>query len=454
MAVARRSFRRQWARRVVSTVSTVAALAPTPNAVLLAQRSTNNHWRTIDAIERDIGGLGKIASATGPQIQSLTDQLLLRGQFYQDLADFEAVLTRDHARFRDSVGKAGGRPIPAASYYRGRGWQELGFKNEAAQAYRALPATAPANIRALATAWSSTLAPGGPRSWQQDIVDWRNGQPKGAPSCPADSPACALFKAIKDDDIEAMDRLQRSIVDKGQPADFRISLKEGNDPAFAVQFFDPLVVSLLAATDYAIAANLLKGRPEQQVKRGVALLRIGRVAEATPLLKAAAPYYGEALFRSGARSEAEAAWKGLAGGPVNVAWDVKSALSPDAQGVMTRFRADSAAGLNRMRQPSAGGISLARALLRHQLPDQALTVLESVVPAGESSDFGAVLPSALVLIARARYEVGSQMRQRDLFPLARGPIAAMARELPIIQSTLDLLQQVTMPPNIADVRTR
>ncbi len=458
MSAARGHSRRLRSPRFRSTLVVGATLVHVCAATASAQAGGNNHWRNIDAVEREMGGIARVSSATPAQIQKLTDQLLLRGQFYQDLADLQAVVARDHAGLRDSIGRRGGAGVSVATYYRGRALQELGLKSDAAQAYRALPDTAPAKWRALATAWRSTLAPGGARSWQQDLVDWRNGQTKSvvpcAPDATATATACAMLKAIVDDDVQAMYRLQRSMVEKGQPADYRTLIREGNDPAFAVQFYDPLLLSMLAAIDYAIAANLLKGRAALEVNRGIALLRIGRVSEATPLLRSMAPYYGEALYRAGSRREAEAVWKPLTGALANVAWDVKSTFAPDVQGMLSRFRADSVAGLARMQRLSAGGSYLARALLRHQLPDQALQVLESVVPEGAVADLNAVLPSSLVLLARARYEVGSRMRQRDLFPLARGPIASMARDVPILLSTLDLLQQVTMPPNIADMRTR
>ena len=80
-------------------------------------------------------------------------------------------------------------------------------------------------------------------------------------------------------------------------------------------------------------------------------------------------------------------------GPVlNVVWDARGLVARDSAGVVRQFGAEKSLGLRRMQDPSKGGASLARSLLRHNAAENALELLEAVYPPTFGSDLDRTTP--------------------------------------------------------------
>ena len=105
-----------------------------------------------------------------------------------------------------------------------------------------------------------------------------------------------------------------------------------------------------------------------------------------------------------------------------------------------------------MKEGTAGGDYLARALLRQDRPREALDVLDAVRPPSFGSNLNKVRPAVLVLSSRARYALGRRDALPENFPFARGDLADLAENFPIVTPVLKLLQLITAPPNIETVR--
>ena len=159
-------------------------------------------------------------------------------------------------------------------------------------------------------------------------------------------------------------------------------------------------------------------------------------------------------FCSGRVADAEQTWKGTSGSAANILADVRASLGTDSAWIMGQYVAERAKGfLQRVKDGRDNGIYLARALVRQGLAKEAMDVLDDVRPASEGTNINLVAPDVLVLISRARYILGSRDDLRDNFPLARGEIAALANDLPVARPLLKLLQEITAPSNIPDVRS-
>jgi hypothetical protein len=130
--------------------------------------------------------------------------------------------------------------------------------------------------------------------------------------------------------------------------------------------------------------------------------------------------------------------------------DARAAIGLDANAALRRFRSDSAAGLKRLSSRSEV-VYLARALLRSGRAAEALQLLEVVRPASHGTDLQRVKPGVLILLSHARYLVG-QADQRSNHALARGDCAALATQFPVVRPVLSLLQELTAPTNVPEVR--
>jgi hypothetical protein len=434
-----------------------------------AQGARYDYWTAIDRLWKEIGGVGNVSNATPTQRATLALRLRDRGQFFRDLYEYERVVVRDHALHRDSVGKHGGPAIPAAQFFLGRALQELGMAKEADAAYSAA-SVSPEPIRSLAAEWKATLTPSGERSWKRDVVNWRDGKPVTPAACPPATPACVLFEALLKDDATAIISAQRELMQDPKP-DYRETIRTSAE-AYPVDFFDPLPICLLAAADYALAAQVLKGLKNvtgSEAVRGFSLFRSGKRKEAEPVLRGAIPAtgvpvtresvsLGELLYLTGKIAEAEKFWPAGAGLANNLVLDARSNVTAGTsplfrQGVLRQYAADSSRGWVGMKEGRAGGDFLARALLRENRPREALNVLEAVRPPSFGTDLNNVSPEVLVLSSRAHYALGRRESLPEHFPFARGDLAALAADFPVVAPILKLLQLITAPPNIATMRS-
>ena len=428
-----------------------------------------NHWAAIDRGLRDIGGIANASNARPDQRGLLAFHFTERGQFFLDLYEYDRLIVRDYALHRDSIGKRGGPAVPAAQYFLGRAQQELGQTREAAAAYAAAMSSSPEAIRALAAEWNATLTPAGGKSWKRDVINWRDGKAVSPAACPPATPVCDLFVATLSDDATAMVRLQRELMQNTQP-DYRVTIRTTAE-SYPVDFYDPLALYLLAAADYALAAYVLKGAqgsPDVEALNGIALLRAGRPKDAEAALRRAVASsgssvtrgsvaLGELLFRSDNSAEAEKLWRSPSGQAVNMVLDARSRVGADApaalrQNVLRQFEVERSRRFAGMKEGTAGGDYLARALLRQDRPREALDVLDAVRPPSFGSNLNKIRPDVLVLSSRARYALGRRDALPEHFPFARGDLADLAEAFPIVTPVLKLLQLITAPPNIESVR--
>jgi tetratricopeptide (TPR) repeat protein len=442
------SIRCQLRRQFIGTSAALGWLA----CPVAGAQSVNDHWRMIDRTVTEIGGAARLSSANASQASRLASQLIDRGQFYLDLYEYERVITRDHAMQRDSIGKAGGVVVPAAAYFLGRSLQELGATREALAAYRRLASSpAPDSIRSAASAWTATITSAGGKSWQQGITDWRVGKVVASPACPPGQSACALLAALLGGDLAAI--VQGQGVLARSKADYTYTASVKGRP-FDIQFYDPVNLYLLAEADFALASRILERSPDEKLGRGIALLRAGQLAQAETWLRAvvagggpaapiAAAYLGETLYRSGNKTGAEQSWGSAVGPAERIMLDSRSALGFDDSAALRRFKADSVQGLQRM-SGRADAVFLARALLRHNRPTEALLVLEAFSRASERTDLNRVKPGVLVLFSRARYMTGKS-GLRTNFALARDDMSSLAGIVPVVTPLLYLLQELTAP---------
>jgi hypothetical protein len=291
-------------------------------------------------------------------------------------------------------------------------------------------------------------------------MEWRAGRSTAATTCAGGaSESCSLFSALSSNDaariLRQVDRLTTS------PVPDHVYRPPTGDTTVRVEFYDPLPRYLLAAADFALAARALERVRGADVARGLAQLRSGQLTAAEATLRAGvtgggrdagvgAALLGEVLARTGRMAEAEQQWQRLAGAAELVAMDARAALRPDPAAALRRFRSDSAAGLKRLAGRSEV-VYLARALLRSGRAAEALQLLEVVRPASHGADLDRVKPGTLILLAHARYLVG-QADQRSNHALARGDCAALATQFPVVRPVLSLLQELTAPTNVPEVR--
>lgn len=447
-----RRGRTLWTRSVVAAslllVSTTRASAQARETV-----SRFDHWRTIDAVTADIGGMAALSSATAPQISRLADQLLQRGQAYLDLYEFQRILVRDHAMMLDSIAKVGGPRFGAAGYFKARALHEAGNVREATTAYRAAATSAPLVLRSLAAEWLASLNGAPSARWQQDLAEWRAGRPSKSTACPVGQRQCTLLRAMIAEDVGAITRLQHELTQR--PLADYTETQRGRDGDVTVEFFDPLTLYLLGAADFVVAAKIGSGKTDTDAWRGFALLRAGRVREAAMVLKVVvdnggaraeqlSPLLGEAEYRQNNRAGAEQLWGTASGVGLNVLADVKSGLGLDSSAVLRQLRAERQRGLERFVGGASGGTYLARALLRFNLLADAEEVLAAVRPASQGSRLSAVSPSVLALAAHAEYRRGRLPSYRDRYSFARADLADVASAAPIVGGMLRQLQQLTM----------
>jgi tetratricopeptide (TPR) repeat protein len=418
-----------------------------------------SHSEMIERTLREIGGIGNLRSASSSQIDRLSGHLLARGQFLLDLYEFKRVLVRDHALFRDSVGRAGGATSRAAQYFLGRSWQEMGREQEAAAAFRIAGASAPPQLRQLTVLWSAGRNRT-PRGWQQDVSDWRAGRVVTPSACPAATPSCSLFQAILASDITALLSLSRSLA-AHLPPDYVESLP-ARGGSLSLDFYDPLPVYLLAVADFVVASEVLRNNERRQAARGLALVRAGRYVEGEAVLRRAvvadgatagrllAPL-GEALYRAGRRPEAEQTWRSMKPQDAALRLDARTSLGIDLPTVLNEYTTERTRGFPGVSRESAA--ALARSLLRAGRGAEALDVLGFARPASAGADLDLVRPEVLVLFARARYATGQLPGHREHFQEARADLAALANVFPVAAPSLKLMQQVIAAPNVPAMRS-
>jgi len=412
-----------------------------------------DHWKTIDVVTAEIGGIAAVPHATSPQISRLADQLLQRGQAYLDLYEFQRIIVRDHAMMLDSMAKAGGPRFGAASYFKARALHEAGNLRDATTAYRAAVASAPLPLRPLAAEWLASLTNAHATRWQQDLVEWRAGRPPKGAACASAQRQCSLLRAIVAEDVSAITRLQQELSQR--PLADYTETQRGRDGDVIIEFFDPLTLYLLGAADFIVAARIGSGKSDTDAWRGFALLRAGRVREASAVLKPVidnggaraeqlSPLLGEAEYRQNNKAGAEQLWGAATGVGLNVLADVKSGLGLDSAAVVRQLRAERQRGLERFVGGASGGTYLARALLRFNLLADAEEVLAAVRPASQGSRLSAVSPSVLALAAHAEYRRGRLPGFRDRYSFSRADLADVASAAPIVGGMLRQLQQLTM----------
>lgn len=412
-----------------------------------------DHWQSIDAVSKEIGGLPNAPTASPAQVTRLADQLLQRGQAYLDLYEFQREVVRDHALMLDSAAKAGGPSFTATSYFLARALQELGETKGATVAYRKAAVTSPARLRSSASEWLTSLNATGARRWQSDLADWRRGKAVKSTTCPAGQRQCALLLAIFTNDLTGIARLQAELSQR-PVADF-VETAKSREGDVTVEFYDPLTLYLLGVADFVVAANIGEGKKDVDAWRGFALLRAGRFKEAAAALRTAVagggaraeqlnPLLGEAEFRQDNKAAAEQLWSSASGVGLNVLADVKSALGIDAESITKQARAERQRGLDRFAGGASGGAYLARALLRcNQLAD-AEDVLAAVRPASQGSRLTSVAPSVLALAAHVEYRRGKLPNYRDRYSFARADLADIASAAPVVGGLLRQLQELTM----------
>lgn len=434
-----------------------------------AQPATYDHSAVIERVLKDIGGIDNLSRATPNQRALLAFHYSERGQFFLDLYEYERLIVRDHALHRDSVGKHGGPAIPAAHYFLGRAQQELGLVRDAAASYAAASASSPEPIRALATAWNATLSANGGKSWMRDLTAWREGRAVAPAPCPPATRPCELFEAVLADNVPALARLQHDML-TSVPPDYHETVKAGAD-SYPVDFYDPIVTSLLAAADYTLAAHVLNGvkaSPEIETINGIALWRSGRTRNAESVLRqvvsagaAAGPRgavaLGELLYRNGDVAEAETFWRASSDQAANMVLDARGRVGGDAatgvvQGALRQYQIAKSKRWAGMRDGSAGGEYLARALIRADQPREALDVLDAVRPPSVGNDLNKIRPDVLVLSSRAHYALGRRDGLPENYPFSRGDLGDLAADFPSVIPTLTLLQILIAPPNHGIVR--
>ena len=460
------SSRRPWGRLLLLVTANLTAL---PTAVQSQTAAGYNHWAAIDRGLRDIGGIANAGNARPDQRGLLAFHYSERGQFFLDLYEYDRLIVRDYALHRDSISKHGGPAVPAAQYFLGRAQQELGQTREAAAAYAAAMASAPEAIRTLASEWNATLTGSGGKGWKRDLLNWRDGKAVSPATCAPARPQCELFEAILAEDAPAMVRLERDLMQSPQP-DYRTMIRTNAEP-YPVEFFDPLPLYLLAAADYSLAAHVLKGAqgsPDIEALNGIALMRAGRTKDAEGALRRAvsstgstvtrgSAALGELLFKSGNAGEAERMWRSPTGQAVNMVLDARGRVGADApaalrQNVLRQYEAERSRRFAGMKEGTAGGEYLARALIRQDRPREALEVLDAVRPPSFGSSLNKIRPDVLVLSSRARYALGVREALPEHFPFARGDLGDLAEDFPIVTPVLKLLQLITAPPNKDIVR--
>jgi hypothetical protein len=447
------------ALRLAGLVFVLGALA-TPVAAA-GQEPQFAHTAVIDRLWREIGGVRNVAQAQPGQLSQLSGQLMERGQLFLDLYELQRVVGRDYALMRDSIGKRGGVAMPAAQFLLARSLHELGQAAPAGRAYQqaAAPPTPPA-VRSLATAWNSSLGTDRGARWQQQLRDWRQGRAVGVPTCPDEADTtCVMFRSLIAQDPIAVLTAHRALMARPRP--FHAQVLQSPEGPVRIELHDPLPLFLLATADFAVAAHIFEQARQVTAGpevRGFVLLRAGRLTEAKSFLDrpgsagsgAAAVYLAEVQHRQGDRSGAETLWRRVAGSDPRMelaVLDARSAFGADREAVLRRFRVEERQGLHRLRA-HPDGVWLARALLRHDLADEALRVLDAVRPASFGSDLNRVRPQLLVLHAHARYLAG-----REYHGLARGDIAFVATAFPVAGPLLGMLQEITAPSNISGVRS-
>lgn len=464
------SFSGAQARHRIALALVAASLGVAVGAERVAAQAAYDHSAWIDNGLRGIGGAAKLTSVPAERKGVLAAHLAARGQFFLDLWEYQAQIVRDHAVLRDSIGRAGGPRIPAAQYFQARALQEMGLAREAAAAYSAVRANAPDVIRALSETWSAALSESGGETWQLALVRWRAGKVPKRVNCPTDAVAsCRLFSAIVAEDADAIVREQAGLLARSVP-DYRETIRTATG-TYSVDFYDPVEPFLLGVADYVLAAQALRGMRKvagAEALRGVALLRSGRVKEAESALRAAldaapvapqtAVAYGEALFSQGKTADAERRWQDAEGPAANFAWEARTRLRAEApaalrSGVLRQFAGEKGRSFAGVREGRAAGDMLARALLRAGRYAEALEVLDVMLPASLGRDLRNVLPATLLLSSRARYLMGSESGRLEHYPLSRGELAALTTALPSVAPTLYLLQQLTAPANIGDLRS-
>ena len=453
MALRRRAVTFVKTRRVTAWV-VLAVILVAPGS--LAAQARYDHWDTMVALAKEVGGLSNARAASPAQLSRIADQLLQRGQAYFDLYEFQRVIVRDHARMLDSAAKVGGPSFAATSYYLARALHEMGDVAGATAAYRKAMQTAPMRLRPLAATWAATLGKAGGGGWQQGLADWRRGKSSRSALCAADSVACELFTAIVSDDLPGIVRLQQQLSQRPAP-DF-VETQRGQNGDVTVEFQDPVVLYLLGVADFVVAAKLGSGNRDADAWRGFALLRAGRYREAEANLRQVVagggsraeqmtPLLGEAAYRLDQRAEAEQCWRAVTGVGLNILSDVKSALGLDSAAVLAQLRAERVRGLDRFIGGAGGGIFLARALLRFNLLADAEDVLAAVRPASQGSRLTTVAPAVLALAAHAEYRRGRLPKYRDRYSFARADLADVAAAAPIVAGMLRQLQELTMVPD-------
>ncbi len=430
---------------------------------VVAQGTANDHSAVINASLKAIGGIGSLGRAQPSQVATLGRNLLLRGQFLLDLYEFHRLIVRDYALLRDSVTRAGGAALLVGPYMQARALQELGQAREAAAAYSRVTASAPERVRLQAAAWRATVSEGRGASWQQALTDWRAGRPVKPARCATDESACALFNAVLAGDVQTTVVLSTELLLQ-LPVDDRESLRSKGG-TFTVEFVDPVVLFLLAAADYALAAHVLENVRGAEAQRGLALLRSGRAKEGEAVLRAAvsaggagaadaAPFLGEVLFRNGDLAGAEAQWQGASGAHAAVAWDSRISAGADASGFAAYVAEERRKGIEpRLRDERQGGVYLARALLRRGLTKEATEVLDAVRPPSLGTNLDRVRPDLLVLASRARYEYARAAKEYNYYGLARGDVAAIADDYAVLRPLLGMMQEISAPANL-DPRVR
>ncbi len=421
-----------------------------------------DHWAAIDRVLKDLGGISNISKARPDQRGLLAFHYSERGQFLLDLYEYERIIVRDHALHRDSIGKNGGPPVPAAQYFLGRAFQELGQEREAATAYGAVSASSPERIRTLAAEWSATLSGSGGKGWKRDVINWRDGKAVSATDCPPATSVCDLFEAVVESNVTSIARIQREIM-LSQLPDHREIIRTATEP-YPVDFFDPLTLYVLATADFTLAAHVLQGvaaSPDVEAINGIALFRSGRTKDAEAVLRRAASTargaaaLGELLFVTGNQAEAERVWRTVSGTAPNLVLDARGRVGAESpttlrQNAIRQYESEKGKRWAGMKEGSAGGDYLARALLRLDRPREALDVLDAVRPPSFGSDLNKVRPDILVLSSRARYMLGR--REPEHFPFARGDLADLAENFAVVTPALKLLQVITAPPNFGIVR--
>lgn len=420
-----------------------------------------NHWAAIDRTLKDIGGIGNLSKARPDQRALLAFHYSERAQLFTDLYEYERILVRDNALHRDSLGKHGGVPVPAARYFLARAQQELGMAKEAAATYASLDPGTPERIRTMASEWAATLSGTG-KGWKRDVVNWREGRTVSQATCPPNTPVCELFEAVLAEDAVAISRVSHDMM-AGSQADYREIVRAGTD-SYPVEFHDPLAFQILAAADFALVVRVLDGvdaSPDIDAINGIALLRLGRGKAAEAVLRHSASTargaaaLGEMLFRAGNTSDADRVWRSAPPNAANMIADARSRVGADPpataqKNVLHQYEVEKGRRFVGMKEGTAGGEYLVRALLRSERFREALDVLDALRPPSYGNDLNRVRPDVLVLSSRVRYALGRS--EPENYPFARGDLGDLVKDAPVATHVLNMLQLITAPPNLGQVR--